>query len=176
MIAAAKKIIPSRRENLPAFARITGPLLALAFGSTFLFLTLHRLQNSWIGESLEKEGENTFVVLDQAQSKKGVFGRRYFYSYTGRYREQIFQKTEEVPDGMFHLHSEGKNLQAVVYIDPAGTIHSRLKANPLEFGKPMGALASTSLVLSLAGCLLTGFAVVLLLLRKEDSPQRSERR
>ena len=140
---------------MSAFARVTGPLLFLAFGSQWGVLTLRAELMHRIEERLYREGQLTFVSLDRAQERSTLMGVRYYYAYSGRYQNRNFETVEEVPYYYYNLYSEGKNMEARVFLDEKGVAHSHLKDNTLPITKDFATLANFSLYLTLLGLTLS---------------------
>lgn len=140
-----------------AFARVTGPILLLAFGSQGLVFTLRDQLMTDIQSRMLKEGEYTFANLDRAEQRKTflVGGKRYFYAYSGRHRNASFQKTEEVSPQFYHLNSEGKNVEVLAYLDSAGNFHTHLRGNSHPFAEDYTELRHFSLALAALGLALT---------------------
>ncbi|MCR9144651.1 MAG: hypothetical protein NXI24_20605 [bacterium] len=142
-----------------AFARVTGPILLLAFGSTALVFTVRDRLMSDIEARMLKDGQYTFATLDRAQKRKTflVGGKRYFYAYSGRYRNTAFQQTKEVSSQYYHLNSEGKNVEVLVFRDAAGNFHTHLRGNSHPFAEDFSGLRNFSISLAAIGMLLTAF-------------------
>lgn len=139
-----------------------GSLLAFAFGSLTFVLELHDRATERVGQDLHRKGSRVFVTLGRSQKKETPGTKTsFFYSYTGRHRDRRIAASEPVDANLFHLHSEGKNVEAMVYTDPAGTLHVRLRDNRLPFGRDLDFLkilsswiALTSVFAAVAGGLL----------------------
>jgi hypothetical protein len=140
-----------------AFARIAGPILALVFGSQALVFTLRDHLMAEIEERMQSEGQYSFANLDRAQSRQSflIGGKRYYYAYSGRHRNLNFQAIEEVSAQYYHLNSEGKNVEVLVFLDEAGNFHTHLRGNSQPFAEDYSRLIAFSLVLMGLGLLLT---------------------
>ncbi len=129
---------------------LTGLLSALTFGSLVLVFALHSAATGRIARDLANKGDRIFVTLDRTQKKTSPGGTlAYYYSYSGRHDGQKFEKNEKVDAHLFHMHSEGKNLEALVYRDAAGTTHLRLRDNQEPYGKRFDAIARVCFAVAL---------------------------
>lgn len=131
----------------------------LLFSSGFLLvfisvttLFIFAFQNS----AVEKNGllvlnseELIFVKLTESV-KKSPSGN-YYFSYTGTYGGESFRKSERVDSDFFHITSEGKNVQAKIYRDRWGNIHSILRENKTPYGRNYDSVKTLSLWLLAAG-------------------------
>ncbi len=142
-----------------AFARVAGPILLLAFGSMGAVFHLRDELMADIEARMLKDGEYSFATLDRAQQRQAflVGGKRYFYAYSGRYRNMSFQATKEVSPQYYHLNSEGKNVEVLVFLDAAGNFHTHLRGNSHPFAEDFSALRDFSLFLALVGLALSLF-------------------
>lgn len=142
-----------------AFARVTGPILLLAFGSMGLVFSLRNQLMSDIEARMSRDGEYTFATLERAQQRKTflVGGKRYFYAYSGRYRNMSFQETKEVSPQYYHLNSEGKNVEVLVFLDSAANFHTHLRGNSHPFAEDFSELRGFSYLLAAIGLALTVF-------------------
>lgn len=141
-----------------AFAQVAGPLLLFAFGSMFAVLHARAAGTAHIEERMRSSGALTFVSLDRAQQRRTFFGEtQYYYAYSGRYRNISLQTVEEVSQQFFHLHSEGKNVQAVVYIDESGTPYTHLRGNSAPPMKDLTKLRNFSAFFAIIGLVFTAF-------------------
>lgn len=140
-----------------AFARVTGPLLLLAFGAQGLAFSLRDQLISDIETRMQREGEYSFATLDRAQQRQSFSGngKRYFYAYSGRYRNISYERTKEVSAQYYHLNSEGKNVEVLVYLDPAGNLHTHLRGNTHPFSARFEGLRKFSFTLALGGLILS---------------------
>lgn len=136
-----------------AFARVTGPLLLLVFGAQGLVFTLRDQLINEIEARMQREGEYSFATLDRAQQRQSFSGsgKRYFYAYSGRYRNISYEQTKEVSPQYYHLNSEGKNVEVLVYLDPAGNLHTHLRGNTHPFSARFPGLSRLSFGLALLG-------------------------
>ncbi|MEQ9364028.1 MAG: hypothetical protein RIF32_07290 [Leptospirales bacterium] len=140
-----------------AFARVTGPILLLAFGSMGLVFGVRDQLMSDIEARMLRDGQYSFATLDRAQQRKAflVGGKRYFYAYSGRYRNMSFQETKEVSPQYYHLNSEGKNVEVLVFLDAAGNFHTHLRGNSHPFAEDFSALRNFSILMAALGLALT---------------------
>ena len=141
-----------------ALARLAGPLLLFAFGSQLLVLELRSASSANIEERMRSSGAFTFVSLDRAQQRRTFFGEtQYYYAYSGTYRNISLETVEEVSPQFFHLHSEGKNVQAIVYVDESGTPYTHLRGNSAPPMKDLSKLRDFSAFFAIIGLALTAF-------------------
>ncbi len=132
-------------------AQITAFLLIIPFGSTAGILELRRIRVESLSQRLNAQGQYVFVQLVQFQAVSSFGTSRYFYPYRGSYAGRKFEITEEVSPGFYHLHSEGKSVQALLYRDDAGLLHAHLRGNPEPFGRNLDSIFWISLGMAAAG-------------------------
>jgi hypothetical protein len=139
-----------------AFARVCGVLLFFSFGSEYLALVWRDQLLAAAESRLRAEGQAVFVTLTRAQIRRGFIGDRYYYSYSGAAGAVEFHGVEEVSPYYFHSYSEGKNVEAIVYIDASRNAFVRLRGNetPFERNSPAGNWLS-------AGAALCGLALLI---------------
>lgn len=114
---------------MSAFARVCGVLLFFSFGSEYLALAWRDQLLAAAESRLRTEGQAVFVTLTRAQIRRGFIGDRYYYSYSGSAGAVEFHGVEEVSPFYFHSYSEGKNVEAIVYIDSSRNAFVRLRGN-----------------------------------------------
>lgn len=132
-------------------AQITALLLLIPFGSTAGILELRKMRVDSLREKLNTQGQYVFVQLVQFQEISSFGTSRYFYTYRGSYAGRKLEITEEVSSGFYHLHSEGKSVEALLYRDDAGLFHAHLRGNPQPFGRNLDAIFWLSLGMAGAG-------------------------
>ncbi len=140
------------------FARISGFLLLPGFGGIALVASLHEAMVADLETRIRREGRPAFVTLNRAQEVSTPLGGRYYYSYSGYVDRNRIRGLEEVPRELFHVLSEGKNVQVLVYRDPSGAAHIRLRDGSLPYGRRLRLLKNLSLALAGLGALLLIFA------------------
>ncbi len=116
---------------MSAFARVCGVLLFFSFGSEYLALAWRDQLVADAESRLRTDGSAVFVTLTRAQVRRGFIGDRYYYSYSGAAGAVEFHGVEEVSPFYFHSYSEGKNVEAIVYIDASQNAFVRLRGNDL---------------------------------------------
>ncbi|MBI3394429.1 MAG: hypothetical protein HY042_01195 [Spirochaetia bacterium] len=143
--------------------QVTGWLFLLSFGTVFGTAMLRESQLAAIQNDLNQRGQYTFVHLTRAEQVRGYYRDHFFYTYKGIFHEKKFEVTEEVNAAYFHLHSEGKIVQAAAHVDGTGALHTLLRDNEIPFGKQL--LAVRLAAAGGAGAGLVLVAVSMLLLR-----------
>lgn len=119
----------NRLDELGKFGLLGGLILMLVFGSSHLVLEIRDYHENVIQSKLEAIEDFVFVSLDRAQRIPTGGKNHYYFSYSGKYLNRDFVTLEEVTPDYFHRHSEGKNVEAKILMDPMGIIHTRLRKN-----------------------------------------------
>ena len=141
---------------MSAFARVCGVLLFFSFGSEYLALAWRDQLLAAAESRLRTEGSAVFVTLTRAQVRRGFIGDRYYYSYSGAAGAVEFHGVEEVSPFYFHSYSEGKNVEAIVYIDASRNAFVHLRGNDLP-----GKRSSAGLNRLSAGAALFGLGLMI---------------
>lgn len=139
------------RRNITLNARASGLLILFAFSSISVILFIRQTLQTKFSNLLMHEGRSMFASLTKGQNIKTSRGKRYYYSYTGNWGNQIFRKHEEVNPDLYFILSEGKNVQILAYRFVTGEIFSHIKSNKISFGKDLSMLMNFSVVIALLG-------------------------
>lgn len=152
-------------RNLTYTILIIGLALSLFAGSLWLsFETRNYLLNQSM-YGLLISGRRIFVTLERGHVKHSPISNHYFFTYKGKVQKEFFEDTEEVSSHYFHSHSEGKNVEAVIYQDHTGLIHSHLRGNISTYYNDFRFLVRISESLFYSGLMFTFLGAALMIYR-----------
>lgn len=141
----------SRLESIYYFFLTTGMFLVFISASSLLVFHVQGIESENAGIKVINSSEIIFVNL--MRSVKKSYSGSYFFSYTGNYRNMAFTRFERVNADLFHISSEGKNIQAKIYTDEWGNIFTLLRENTLPYGKDYASLFVLTKIFLFAGIL-----------------------
>ncbi len=74
-------------------------------------------------------GTPGFATLEKGHIQKGAFATHYYFTYQLLSDAFHYRTTEEVTTEYFHTHTEGRNVEALIYIDDGDLAHTHLRGN-----------------------------------------------
>lgn len=80
---------------------------------------------------IQKSGQPCFVSLERAHVQKAAQTTHYYFTYQILSDEIKYRTTEEVTSEYFHSHTEGRNVEALLYIDEGNLPHTHLRGNAM---------------------------------------------
>jgi len=156
----------TNRSSISGFLIVTGSFFILVFGSFYAITTLRSSQLGEIRRRMDASTLQLFASLDRSQEKTFFNDVHYYYSYSGKYRNERFHTVEEVDPVYYHKKSEGKNVEIIAYLDKSDMLHTHLRDNKIPYGKRFDALSRFAFLFLITGCASFASGLALFLLQR----------